>query len=232
MNAWNSTKTAPRIVAMLAISLVGCSRGTGSGDGSSVILRVSGVDVLRSELETDIAYFRTYIPSGADEREFTKSALSDDLIPNAAVRAAFRERITEYLGKAKAIRERLAAGEDFAEIAKVESQDVQSAKQGGDMGFVSRAELVQPLARVVYTMKDGEISEPLVSRFGVHIIRRTEFQKGSVPLDDHVRLSQILFAFGKGLQGRIAVEQVLAQAKVEVLDPALADLIPTRYRPK
>ncbi len=77
----------------------------------------------------------------------------------------------EALSKAKAIRKRLLAGEDFAIIAKSESDDTTSAMKGGDLGEERRNKTVPQFEEAAFALKPGEISEPVKTPFGYHIIQ-------------------------------------------------------------
>jgi parvulin-like peptidyl-prolyl isomerase len=74
------------------------------------------------------------------------------------------------LQKAKAIRERLVAGEDFAKVAREESDDSSAAK-GGDLGEISRGHTVPQFEAAAFALKPGEISEPVRTPYGYHIIQ-------------------------------------------------------------
>jgi len=69
----------------------------------------------------------------------------------------------------KALRERIEAGEDFAELAKQFSDDAGSAQNGGDLGWVSPGVMVKSFEAVIFDLKDGEISAPFESQFGWHM---------------------------------------------------------------
>lgn len=77
----------------------------------------------------------------------------------------------EALAKAKAIRARLVAGEDFATIAKAESDDTGSAAQGGELGEFRKGMMVPPFEQAAFAAKVGEITEPVKTPFGYHIIK-------------------------------------------------------------
>ncbi len=78
----------------------------------------------------------------------------------------------------------LAAGKSFAEVAAEYSDDISTAKQGGELGWLSREQLIEPLD-TAFTMKPGEVSKPLRSGMGYHIIRVEAREESRVlPLDE------------------------------------------------
>lgn len=76
----------------------------------------------------------------------------------------------EALEKAKAIRQRLVAGEDFAKVAKEESDD-SSADKGGDIGEIGHGRTVPQFETAAFDLKPGDLSEPVRTPFGYHIIQ-------------------------------------------------------------
>jgi peptidyl-prolyl cis-trans isomerase SurA len=68
------------------------------------------------------------------------------------------------------LRDRVTAGEDFAELAKVHSEDGSAAK-GGDLGWISPGETVPEFERVMNALRDGEYSQPVQSPFGWHLVQ-------------------------------------------------------------
>lgn len=69
------------------------------------------------------------------------------------------------------IRERAIKGENFSSLAVLYSDDLASAKKGGDLGYVSRGELVSEFAATAFKLKDGEISRIVETEYGFHIIK-------------------------------------------------------------
>lgn len=72
----------------------------------------------------------------------------------------------------------IAEGADFADVARRFSQDPGSARNGGSLGWFGRGMMVQPFDSVAFALADGEISKPLATSFGYHIIYRTAHRKG------------------------------------------------------
>lgn len=76
---------------------------------------------------------------------------------------------------AEAARERIVAGgEAFADVAAEVSTDQGTAGNGGDLGWFTREEMVQPFAEAAFALEPGAISEPVASEFGWHVIRVDE----------------------------------------------------------
>lgn len=83
----------------------------------------------------------------------------------------------EILNKAKALRKKLNR-KNFASIAKKETQDPSGKNNGGDLGSFPKGRMVPEFDKAVFSMKNGQISEPIKTQFGYHIIYRTGFEKG------------------------------------------------------
>lgn len=77
----------------------------------------------------------------------------------------------EALAKANEIRKRIAGGEDFAEIAKKESDDTGSGAAGGSLGDFGRGMMVPAFEQAAFTLPIGQVSEAVKSQFGYHIIQ-------------------------------------------------------------
>ena len=72
------------------------------------------------------------------------------------------------------LRERVAQGEDFAVLARAHSQDPGSGSQGGDLGWVTPGQMVPEFEQAMNELAIGEISQPVQSRFGWHLIQVQE----------------------------------------------------------
>ncbi|MBW8350695.1 peptidylprolyl isomerase [Bacillus sp. IITD106] len=75
--------------------------------------------------------------------------------------------------KAEEVEKKIKEGKDFAELAKEYSTDPGSAQKGGDLGYFGKGEMVKEFEDAAFSMKIGEISDPVKSEHGYHIIKVT-----------------------------------------------------------
>jgi parvulin-like peptidyl-prolyl isomerase len=79
----------------------------------------------------------------------------------------------EALAKAQDIRKKILAGADFATLAKAESDDAGSGAKGGDLGTFKRGQMVPAFDQAAFALPIDQVSEPVKSQFGYHIIKIT-----------------------------------------------------------
>jgi peptidyl-prolyl cis-trans isomerase D len=89
--------------------------------------------------------------------------------------------------KIESIATRIKNGEDFATIAKAESQDPGSASQGGDLGFISPGVMDKAFEQAVFQLKLHELSQPVRTRFGYHLIEVTQIRPQELKPFDEVK---------------------------------------------
>ncbi|HDK35633.1 MAG TPA: parvulin peptidyl-prolyl isomerase, partial [Bacteroidetes bacterium] len=92
----------------------------------------------------------------------------------------------EAYKKISEIEKELKAGADFAALAKKYSQDPGSAAKGGDLGYVTRGDLVKPFEEAAFKLKPGQMSGIVETKYGYHIIKMID-RKG-----DKIRVRHIL----------------------------------------
>lgn len=83
-------------------------------------------------------------------------------------------REDEARARIESLRQRIVAGEDFHELARTHSDDPGSAVKGGDLGWVTGDEVVPQFASAMRELPVGELSAPVQSQFGYHLIRVVE----------------------------------------------------------
>ncbi len=95
----------------------------------------------------------------------------------------------DALAKIKGLEKRIQSGEDFGALAKEFSQDQGSATNNGDLGFASKGMFVPEFEKSLYALKVNEVSAPVKTQFGYHIIKLLEVQKAPVPTMAELRPS-------------------------------------------
>ena len=89
--------------------------------------------------------------------------------------------------KLEEIKARVDAGEDFAALAKEFSQDPGSAADGGDLGYAGRGVYDPAFEEALYALQQGQVSEPVQSEFGWHLIKLLGVQAPEVPSFDSLK---------------------------------------------
>lgn len=113
------------------------------------------------------------------------------------------------------LRARIQGGEDFSILAKTESDDAGSAAKGGDLGNWFKAEeLVPSFANALAKLEIGQISEVVETQFGLHLIKKLDYQPARLQSFDEVRekLEQQL--------RETYIKEQLAQKAISYLPPA------------
>jgi len=82
-----------------------------------------------------------------------------------------QEEERQTLRKAQQILKRIRAGEDFVELVKQFSQDQNTIKKGGDLGYIRWGWMPREFNKVAFNMKVGQVSEPVRTQWGYHIIK-------------------------------------------------------------
>jgi peptidyl-prolyl cis-trans isomerase SurA len=139
------------------------------------------------------------------------------------------------LAEANRVRQLALEGEDFAELARTYSQGP-SRDAGGDLGWFRRGDMVEEFEDAAFTMPVNEISEPVESSFGFHVIKVTRRRSGEA------RASHILFEVNpspadlqlftetaEDLKGRLESGEDLQALRADFGDPSAPDTLPYPY---
>jgi peptidyl-prolyl cis-trans isomerase C len=170
------------------------------------------------------------------ERRALRDAFFDAGIANAVTDEAAKKIYDEKIGQvkpeqeiharhilvgteaeAKEVAERLKKGEDFATVAKEKSKDANS--EGGDLGFFTRGTMLKPFEDAAFALEVGQISEPVQTQFGWHIIKVEEKRDQPLPTFDQVK--EAIIAQLVQQKAQEVVTGLRDGAKIEVVDPEL-----------
>ena len=123
----------------------------------------------------------------------------------------------EALKKIKEIQQKQKKGEDFGELAKANSQ-CPSSSNGGDLGFFARGQMVPAFEEAAFSLKPGEVSDIVKTRFGYHLIKVTDKKpESTVPFEDiKERIEQYLKQGEVQKEVRELVDKLRKDAKVEI----------------
>jgi peptidyl-prolyl cis-trans isomerase C len=136
-----------------------------------------------------------------------------------------RHILVETEDEAKKILAELKKGGDFAAIAKDKSKDPGSKAKGGDLGFFSKEQMVPEFAEVAFKLPKGQLSEPLKTQFGWHIIRVDDRRKKVPPTFEEVKDQLASFVERRAQSEMVA--RLREGAKIERLDkPATSPATP------
>lgn len=175
---------------------------------------------------------RSYISAIAMEKvalaAVTDEALQaayDEMFKDAAPQTEYHAShiLVETAEEAEAIKAELAAGGDFAEIAKAKSLDTGSGAAGGDLGWFGLGMMVKPFEDAVVAATVGEVSGPIQTDFGFHLILVQETRIAEKPTLDSLRDELAQEIERKAVDALI--EDLSSKATIskegEGLDPAL-----------
>ncbi|MBU2875454.1 SurA N-terminal domain-containing protein [Marinobacter salexigens] len=142
----------------------------------------------RQQEQVDAAYITLSLGSLAENIEITQDELEAYYDQRAGDLAREERRASHILVEAgdaeqaiSSIQERLTAGESFEDLAKEFSVDTVSAKEGGDLGFAGRGVYDEAFEEALFALEEGQVSDPVSTSFGVHLIRLDEVRRSEVP---------------------------------------------------
>ncbi len=172
------------------------------------------------------AAMRTKLLAGLMLRQIAQKSVNeeamhkvyDDAIKQMGDEQEVRARhiLVETEDQAKAIQADLKKGADFAELAKQKSKDP-AAADGGDLGYFTKDQMVPEFADVAFKLDKGQISDPVKTAFGWHIIKVEDKRKKPVPTYDQVK-DQLATVVVQQSQADL-VNKLRNQAKIERTNP-------------
>ena len=174
-----------------------------------------------------LAFLRSKLLMGYELQQEAKTALTDEALKQTydeavksmsgqeEVRA--RHILVEGEDEAKAILEQLKGGADFAKLAKEKSKDP-GAAEGGDLGYFTKDQMVPEFADVAFKMYPGQLSNPVKTQFGWHVIKVEDKRIKQPPEFEKVK-DQIEAYLARKAQSDF-ITKLRQSAKVERFDNA------------
>ncbi len=147
-----------------------------SNEEAKTLYESLGIDdtFLKRQVESSMLAneFDRLINASIDEDE----AKLNELYASTPIQVSASHILVDDDVTANLVKEKLNAGEDFAELAKEYSKDPGSASNGGSLGYFARGVMVPEFEEVAFSLAVGEISAPIQSSFGYHIIKVDDIQ--------------------------------------------------------
>ena len=180
------------------------------------------------DFQHHLAFLRNKMIMGMQLREQSKGAVTTEAeqkLYEEAVKPMGAEEevharhiLVDSEDEAKAILEQIKGGADFAELAKQKSKDP-GAADGGDLGYFTKDQMVPEFADVAFKMYPGQLSNPVKTQFGWHIIKVEDKRQRPVPELDAIK-EQIDTYLVRRAQSEY-IGKLRQTAKVERLDRPL-----------
>jgi len=171
------------------------------------------LDELRQNILTNIQIMRLLeakTPITEEEIQQYFETNKDSLGVAEEVKASHILVATEEL--ANEVKAKIAAGEDFAELAKQYSTDESTKELGGDLGFFAKGEMAQEFEDVAFSLEVGQVSAPVKTEYGYHIIKIEDKKEAKVATleESKAKIKEVLLdqkletEFDPWLQERLA----------------------------
>ena len=167
-----------------------------------------------------------------------KAAMSDDAmhkVYNEAIKQTPNEQevrarhiLVATEGEAKDIEAQLKSGADFAKLAKEKSKDP-GAAEGGDLGYFTKDQMVPEFAEAAFKLDKGQVSDPVKTQFGWHIIRVEDKRTKPTPTYDEVK-GQLQNYVARRAQAEL-VDNLRKSATIERLDQPASQANPSALNP-
>ena len=183
----------------------------------------SSIDTLKSDITISLSLEKNLGKDIDDKKikayfEENKTAYNDTEVRASHILVDTRQiktdaELAQALEKIKKIKAEVDSGKDFAEVAKQYS-DCPSKDKGGDLNYFKRkGQMVEPFAAAAFALKVGQVSDPVKTPFGYHIIKVTEIKKGTdVKFDD---VKQVIKQNLMEEKAQVLIKQLLEKAKIE-----------------
>jgi peptidyl-prolyl cis-trans isomerase C len=190
------------------------------------------------DVKANLALLHMRVLADAESQKFVKSTTPSDADLHAEYDTAIsqmdkveyhaRHILVATKDQAEQVIKKLKSGAKFEDLAKAQSTDTGSKNNGGDLGWFTTTRMVKPFSDAVKSLKKGEVSPPVQTQYGWHVIQLEDTRDAAPPPFDQVKPQLTEGVMRKKLQAY--VEDLKKQAKIEKKPDALpagAPIAPT-----
>ncbi len=174
------------------------------------------LEQMQSQYQVDEAYLRQMIAATLYRRKLMDLVTKD--LPHTREEVWARHILVQDQETAMEVLKKLSEGADWSALAAEYSQDPGSAEKGGDLGWFPRGVMVPAFEKVAFQLKVGEISPPVQTDYGWHIIQVLGHEERPLSEGDYQRLREQKF--------QEWLSEVRNQAEIEIYD-GWKDIVPT-----
>lgn len=183
------------------------------------------------DFEQRLAYWSTRAKRDAFYEASVKGAIGEGLVRGIyddKVKMIPREDevdarhiLVDSEDKAKEVLGKVEKGEDFAKLAEAYSSDPGSKANGGKLGYFSKGQMVKEFEDAAFALKKGEVSKPVQSKFGWHVIKVDDRREKALPTFEEVK-DQIVDGMVQQKGQQVATE-LREKAKIDYVDAEIRE---------
>jgi peptidyl-prolyl cis-trans isomerase D len=138
------------------------------------------VELNKQSMMADIMVTEEQLQAAYQEEVATFKAQTERRASHILWEATTDEQLAAARAEAESVKARLDAGEDFAKLAAEFSDDTGSAQNAGDVGYTTGTNFVEPFETALQALAVNEVSAPVQTEFGIHLIKLTEVSETKV----------------------------------------------------
>ncbi|MCX8228720.1 MAG: peptidylprolyl isomerase [Planctomycetota bacterium] len=198
-----------------------------------IVLKINGLPVYANELENLCHYFQSYRKSPTDLllRDAVKA-----IIPSYVLQSILATELPAMREKCEGALQAVQDGMSFTKMVQQYSDDTEAPTPDGRYTF-SRGTAVQPFDRISHSGKTNELQGPFLTVYGYHFLQIMEYHQGKEAADDTTDVRHMLAMYPtlialeeEGEDVRTWIKAKVKEAALEVVDPALQNILPPEFR--